>query len=247
MFTDDNTAEKSIGSITFQPFASSDVQAVVDEYERTWGWGQNASRADAAVSSLLSRYVVLDYLRCVTRGDVASQAGRFMGVTFTRVDGEPPAFPDAGELMRATAAQLNADEQGAAALRGALRWNRLKEQLELGGGVRESTQAELLLFLVASGARGRGIGVSLWRRLMGHLAAHGVQRYYLHTDSSSDVGYYDHQGLTCVASRFASDHNEGEGQVPHPTDDFFIYVGDTNSMLVHEAGDSAGSSIGLSR
>ena len=56
---------------------------------------------------------------------------------------------------------------------------------------------------------------------MDYFANCQVARFYLHTDSSCDVSFYDHKGLTCIAARYAADHPEDGTDM----DDIFIYAG----------------------
>lgn len=54
----------------------------------------------------------------------------------------------------------------------------------------------LTLFAISSASRGLGIGKELLRCLTAYLSAHGTRRIYLHTDSTCNYGFYEHQGLT---------------------------------------------------
>ena len=90
--------------------------------------------------------------------------------------------------------------------------------------------SEIELFLVAKSARGHGVGGSLWRQAMDYFANCQVARFYLHTDSSCDVSFYDHKGLDCIAHRTASETvarlgGSADGEVPPLFDDMFIYRG----------------------
>lgn len=52
-----------------------------------------------------------------------------------------------------------------------------------------------------------------------YFAGCGVEWYYLHTDSSCDVGFYDHHGMQRVLTRLAADHPEDGDE-----DDLYIYA-----------------------
>lgn len=211
-------------AVTYRPMRWDDLEAVVREFDRTWG-GVGAP-AGSEVSLLLSRHFTLHYLEPATRGEVAESAdGRLLGVTLARVVGAEPAFPQAGEELRRVDGILRSLPDGRGPLDDTLRWHRLEEDMEDDAAINGRTQGELELFLVAAAARGRGVGGGLWRRFLDYLAREGVSRYYLHTDSSCDVGFYRHQGLACVAERLAADHPEDDRTDGTAMDDIFLYEG----------------------
>lgn len=200
--------------VVYRPMAWEDVDAIVEEYERTWGFG-------TPESALLSRHFVMHYLAPASRGDIAERDGRFMGVTLTRVAGLPAAFPEAQAELGRIDDRIRASVPDTRHLDGALHWHAVEEEMERDSGVEATAQGEIELFLVSADARDHGVGGTLWRRALAYLGACGVERYYLHTDSSCDVGFYDHQGLECVAERYAADHPEDHDMMG----DIFIYEG----------------------
>lgn len=207
--------------ITYRRMTWSDVDAVVKEFDDTWGdW---SSAAGTPSSIMLSRHFVLHYLEPATGATIAERDGRFMGVLIVRVPGRPILFPQAKQALADTDQALAADKaHGAAALRETLQWHALETDLERDTHVNDTTQAEIELFLVAGAARGHGVGGTLWRGAMRDFAGLGVRRYYLHTDSSCDVSFYDHQGLDCEIAWYAADHP----QYGDDMDDIFIYSGE---------------------
>lgn len=62
-------------------------------------------------------------------------------------------------------------------------------------GAREAA-AEFKLLIVSPAARGLGVGGGLVSRGEDHLAQTGATGYYLITDDTCDVGFYDHLGLS---------------------------------------------------
>ena len=216
--------------VTYRPMQWSDVDAICREFDRTWGHCSPAC-ADPATSLLLSRHFTLHYLEPATRGEIAeSEDGNLLGVTLSRVDGQPTLFPaTTRELARVNAA-LDATELGAACLKDTERWHGVEIEMEDALDLNARTQGEVELFLVAAAARGHGVGGTLWRRQMAYFADHGVERYYLHTDSSCDIGFYDHQGLDRVAERRAAERpgdaaDGGTDGGADGLDDLFIYAG----------------------
>ncbi|MBT1172832.1 GNAT family N-acetyltransferase [Bifidobacterium sp. MA2] len=207
-------------AITYRPIRRDDIDVIVEQFYLTWGV---AEPGDPDIARMTSRHFTLHYLEPATRGDIAEGPdGTFMGVTLARVAGRPVLFPEVSDELAHVDAALNATAQGADALARTNAWHRVEERMEDDVAVNERAGAELELFLVAPAARGHGVGGTLWRRLLAYFAHQGVERYYLHTDSSCDVGFYEHKGLTRTAERLAADHPEepaGDGE------DLFIYEG----------------------
>ncbi|NMN01623.1 GNAT family N-acetyltransferase [Bifidobacterium panos] len=218
-----NTATKATANgVTYRPLEWSDLDAIVEEFDCTWGETGSLSRD---LSQRLSRHFTLHYLEPATRAEVAvdEESGSFMGVTLSRVVGQPVLFDQVPQALAEVDGQLGSTAAGTRALSLTNGWHDLERRMESVLGINAHTQAELELFLVARAARGRGVGGTLWRRLLASFASQGVERYYLHTDSGCDVSFYDHQGLNRVAERYAKDHPDE----PVPDDaDLFIYAGE---------------------
>lgn len=79
--------------------------------------------------------------------------------------------------------------------------------------------AEIVLFIVAPEARGRGVGGRLFRAAMAYLGEHDVDEYFLFTDTGCDVGFYEHQGLARMAARDLADPGSAYAST------FFVYEG----------------------
>lgn len=211
--------------VDYRPVSRDDIDEIVTEFDRTWGgWGQAAG---TPTSMLLSRHFTLHYLVPTTRGQVArNEQGDFLGVTLSRVVGQEVLFPDAQDMLDQVNDELNSTDLGRRSLADTERWHRIEEEMEESIGINDTTQAEIELFLVAGAARGHGVGGGLWRRQMKYFADSGVERYYLHTDSSCDVSFYDYHGLTRVAERLTRDHPEDieASGTNGALDDIFIYM-----------------------
>ena len=65
-----------------------------------------------------------------------------------------------------------------------------------GASGRPEAAAEFKLLIVSPAARGLGVGGDLVSRGENHLAQTGAAGYYLITDDTCDVGFYDHLGLS---------------------------------------------------
>lgn len=221
MAATDTATNRTAEAVTYRPFAWGDLDAVIEQFDYTWG---DPEILGSDVSRRLSSHFALHYLEPATRAEVAvsEDDGSLLGVTFSRVVGRPVLFDRVSEALADVDARLNATSLGARALAQANGLHEMERRMESNIGINARTQGELELFLVTASARGRGVGGALWRRLLASFACQGVERYYLHTDSDCDVGFYDHQGLERVAARYAADHSDG------PSDDeadLFIYEG----------------------
>lgn len=228
------------GSVTYRPLAVNDLPVVIDEYDQTWGFKPLSGRRP--LSQMVSKRFVMHYLEGTTRAEVAELDGQVLGLTFAQVDGERPLYPHAQETLADIDDRLRADDTGSIALRETLYWHRAENRLERISQIGKVTQAELRLFLVSPKARGHGVGGGLWRRLMAYFQDRGVKRYFLHTDNSCDVGFYDHQGLVCNAKRIAADHPEDHVEKMYGRmNDLYIYSGEPSRTVRHRrrAGASA--------
>ncbi|AKV55000.1 hypothetical protein AB656_00475 [Bifidobacterium actinocoloniiforme DSM 22766] len=209
------------GAVSLRDMTWEDLDQVADEFERTW------SQADSdgeSLSRLESRHFVLRYLLTTSRARVACLDGRFMGVTLLGLAGQPILFPQAPAQLTQADAALSASDQGARTLERMQAWHRLEERVEDSIEVRSSAQAELKLFLVAAQARGHGVGGLLWRDMLAYLGQAGVKRFFLHTDSSCDVSYYDHIGMERAAARWSADHPEETDERSGFYEDIFVYA-----------------------
>ena len=228
---------------SIRPMAWSDMPDLVKEFDRTW---RVEDDRDGKVSQLSAEHFILAYLTQTTRARIACMGGRFMGVTLLRECQGPLSFPQAQACLEAVDDTLNSTPLGRKTLASARHWQATEVRLEEETGLTTPPQAELKLFLVSDKARGHGIGRMLWRDTLSHLDRQGVADFYLHTDSSCDVGYYDHQGMTCLAELGGKDYAafsqrpQADSQVDSlgvdPTffegiDDIFIYGGRVREQL----------------
>lgn len=224
------TANTATNGIVYRAVTWNDVDAIVDAFYQTWGVNEPG---DPAIARLTSRHFVLHYLEPATRAEIAEGPdGRFMGVTLARVAGAPVLFDRVPDALARVDNELGTTPQGADALARTKAWHALEERMEDDIAINDRAPAELELFVVAPAARGHGVGGTLWRHLLAAFAHAGVERYYLHTDSSCDVGFYEHQGLARVAERYVKDHpgeHIGDGE------DIFIYEGEVKPSGVDEA------------
>lgn len=75
------------------------------------------------------------------------------------------------------------------------------ERAEEVGEAKETNRAEIVLFIVSPEMRGKGVGRRLFDHMLSYFRAIGAGGYFLFTDSSCNVGFYEHNGLKRKASR----------------------------------------------
>ncbi|RBP98959.1 GNAT family N-acetyltransferase [Bifidobacterium xylocopae] len=208
-------------SVGIRDMTWADVDRVVREFDRTWS--QNDSD-DPTIGSLDARHFVMHYLVGSTRARIAELDGRFMGVTLLGVAGRPVRFERSRGGLEDVDSRLAGSPEGARSLRKMESWHHLEDAVEDSAGVRDQAGAELKLFLVSADARGHGVGGALWRDMLDYLRGEGVERFFLHTDSSCDVSYYDHIGMERLAARWGADHPEEVDERDGFYEDIFIYA-----------------------
>lgn len=224
---------------SIRPMAWSDMPDLIREFERTW---KVEADKQGKVSQLSAEHFVLDYLTQTTRARIASMDGRFMGVTLLREGVGPLSFLQAQACLESVDASLGSMPLGSKTLASARHWHATEVRLEEEAGLTAPPQAELKLFLVSGRARGHGIGRLLWLDALTYMDGKGITDFYLHTDSSCDVGYYDHQGMTCLAELKGRDYQafseqqgaDSRGVDPaffEGVDDIYIYGGKVREQL----------------
>lgn len=214
-------------TVRYRSIGQHDIDDIVTAFDQTWGWSSEGQTGPNPISMQVSRHFVLHYLLPTTQGSVALLSGQFVGVALTAIPGEPVLFPEARQVLATVDGELASTPEGAAALRMLRYWHEIEPRLEEQVGISHASYAEVELFLVTAAARGRGVGGALWRRTLRGIATHGVQRYFLHTDSSCDVRFYDHHGLDRVLTRRSADHPEDLERCGERLDDLFIYSAST--------------------
>lgn len=222
-----------------RPMTWNDMPDLVKEFDGTWRVQEDEG---GQVSQLSAEHFVLDYLTQTTRASIACMDGRFMGVTLLREGRGALSFPQAQAHLESVDAALDSTPLGRKTLASARHWQATEMRLEEETGLSCPPQAELKLFLVSDKARGHGIGRLLWRDVLHYLNGIEVANFYLHTDSSCDVGYYDHQGMTCLAElkgrdyaafsqRSRADSHEVDPAFFEGVDDIYIYGGNVREQL----------------
>ncbi len=95
----------------------------------------------------------------------------------------------------------------------------IAEDEKLEKHAKATTDAELRLFMMEPEARGYHLGSRTFNQWLTALRQAQAKTYFLFTDSSCSIGFYDHRGLTRVASMKSAIYPELEK---------YIYVGMAN-------------------
>lgn len=220
-------AAEERSQVEYRDVAWSDVDEITKLFEDMWFHIE--PHVGTPIAALSARRSVLRYLCESTDGEVAVLDGHIAGVVLLRVPQRPVLFKDAGTKLNIVDARLSADEEGSRALSDLMHWHGIEVCMDKDADVQERSGAELQLFVVSSRSRGHGVGGTLFRRMKRRLSAYGVERYYLHTDTSCNYSFYDHQGLERIAERPSSEDAvvAGDDDKPFwPSDDTrYIYLG----------------------
>ena len=186
--------------VLIRPMRCDDDEALADLLRRIWH-----DEGDPRVQAVVAR---ADWESCLARTTVAAVAeldGRPVGVMLGRIDGTDTRTPFGNRhlhaMMRAMATLLGSGEGRRAAAMlmdiGMVNAGLLRQARRMG----RRYQAEAVLFILEPDVRGHGVGRQLYDWLMDRFRAAGVRDYFLYTDTSCDVGFYDHRGLTRRAER----------------------------------------------
>ncbi|MCO6558631.1 MAG: GNAT family N-acetyltransferase [Bifidobacterium sp.] len=221
----ENVANGDAGiGVVYSPMIWSDVEAITRQFDETWGHYAPIGN-DKKLSMLLSYHFVLHYIEPATRGEIAHKNGTFMGVTLSRVVGQPVMFGNTRKEMAKIDERLNSTPAGHKALADLELGFEIERRMERQTRINDKAPAEVELFLVSSASRGHGVGGELWNRTMDYFQRSHVPMFYLHTDSDCDVSFYDRHGMERIAEREEQRHpDDGRDPQMAPTE-MFIYAG----------------------
>lgn len=145
-------------------------------------------------------YVNLDLnssLNSASMATVAEVDGQIAGMILVSVDSEPK---HGRMLTRSTLdAALTLHEQGPEI--SSYFYDRMKiessydDQLLAEASAKVDYEGRIVLFIMDPKFQGLGIGGKLYNAALAYLEEHGVQQYYLFTDSSCNYPFYDHKGM----------------------------------------------------
>ena len=187
-----------------RPMSRDDYTALIEMVRRMW-YGDPGM--DARVSRALAKADFEATLSRTTEVWVAETPDGLSGVVLGGVAGRRSwrrMLSSLRHLRRAagTLLPLLASREGRRGICGMLRINAADDRL-LRDATRECGRydAEVTLLLVDANVRGGGVGRRLFNRMMRTFREAGVERFFLFTDTTCNVGFYDHLGLVRCGER----------------------------------------------
>ena len=203
----------------------SDYPQLVELVSQTWyadddADGQETPDAvqDRGVASRLAAIDAQGGLARATHAAVAERDGRIIGVILASDSARVTRTQRTRHRLRQVrlALPLLASPAGRGGLMEQLAILQADRALVRASG--KTYPAESVLFLVAPESKGLGVGGRLFAHMLGTFREHGVNEYFLFTDTSCDYGFYEHKGLRRMAVEHI-DSAHGEAL------DCFLYEG----------------------
>ncbi|KAB8291515.1 GNAT family N-acetyltransferase [Bifidobacterium avesanii] len=205
-------------SVTLRPLRRDDYDALTELVRRMW-YADPEIGVDCA-----RRLATADFhhcLSCSTLATVAVRDGEVIGMILARVERRAPRWrstplnPHVRRVLR-EGFSLIVSREGRRGIREA--FGMVRTDAKLLHGLKSRYDAEIVLFLVDERMRGGGVGRTLFDHALSRFRTAGVRRYFLFTDTTCDVGFYDHRGLTRMRERYVP-HRDGG------SDTFYLYEG----------------------
>ena len=191
-----------MNNVVIRDITENDVPTLKAFMVAAWGDGWNLKRFDqnpGLFQALLDTYLSI-FLESSTFGKVATLNGEVVGAILGSADGEKPIFrqfqkniaPNVLALLGATPAE-RADIM-----------EHLSVSFQSIGALLESRRGayggSLEYLVVSEKARGLKIGKRLWDEVSAYFCSQKTEAIYLITDSQCNVGFYDHNGFSRVAT-----------------------------------------------
>ncbi len=186
-------------SLIFRRFEDRDAEQAARLFQQQWH-----ADLEPRAGRLVSEATVCNYLTDTDWGLVGEVDGRLMGIVLVSSD---PLGEAAGEPRRkavhdrwlarreALLAQLGPDTRFGRDVAGLeAEEGEVGRRYVKGGG--EGSGAEVKLLIVSPEARGMGMGRRLIQAVADHVREIRRDGFFLLTDDSCDVGFYEHLGLS---------------------------------------------------
>ena len=189
-----------MNGVTYRPIRRGDYPALKEMINQSFGLYRYIS--DPVVLNTLLNSYLQSCLAEQTFGRIAEKNGQVIGVIMGQAQGQYNPLRH-GPYLAAFAyysAKLH--------LQGALRRCDLSSYTtmhqiykQLLAPHQKEFNGVLTLFAVTAQSRGLGVGKALLGELLTHLAEGGTRRFYLYTDSTCNVGFYNHQGFKRIETQ----------------------------------------------
>ena len=181
--------------IRYRPMAPTDFDAMAALVGEVW-----YDAPDVRTAQLMGSVDLATCLRRTTYSQVVLVDGELAGFILARV-GLPGPQVDAEWARAADDATRELRACDPAAAESQLAYlqevDDINARLLAEGGV--EGRCEVVLFLLASAARGLGVGRALFDGAEGALAQRGAREVFLFTDDSCTWGFYEHRGMRRAA------------------------------------------------
>lgn len=209
--------------LAFRPFAERDFEPLSELMAETWLADCPARAASVAAQVELCEYAAETTWGCVC--ERPSDNTLLGAILIAEKDQEATG----AESWSARGDELLVEAEGnvtiAEAIRAEMGVVREEESLaaEYCASGEPESEAAIKLLIVSAAARGMGLGRKLVDAARAHLRECGAQGFYLLTDDSCDVSFYDHMGLRRAMSRRLAPPSQGQGEAC-TSEGFSIYV-----------------------
>ncbi|HJF18631.1 MAG TPA: hypothetical protein K8U78_05780 [Aeriscardovia aeriphila] len=207
-----------MNKVTMRRIMPQDIPWIISLDQRTWYPHEEGDAPEAA--QLEATLEVEALLTGITWSCVVEVNDKPAGIAVGTINSEKDAVDPA---IQAELTRLGdeAREQLARLKPQAIRFHAadIAEDEKLEKHAKATTDAELRLFMMEPEARGYHLGSRTFNQWLTALRQAQAKTYFLFTDSSCSVGFYDHRGLTRVASMKSAIYPELEK---------YIYVGMAN-------------------
>lgn len=199
--------------IEFREFNSGDYEALEKIIKDTWNYDRFAS---PKLAKKLSRLYLATCLCCQDFTRVAVYQGESVGIIMGRdvKNHRVRAKYALRALFLGTGIMITREGRNKARRFSGI--NALNEKMLAECG--RTFDAELEFFALRADTRGAGIGKSLYLAFADFMKSRKLKSFFLYTDSTCNVGFYDHLGLTQIA--------EGKfSPMPNNEMTFYVYEG----------------------
>lgn len=199
-------------TVSLRTLRDEDRDQIIDMLRRMW------YSYDGLEPEVAERLAELDWEHClsasseaivaVEEGSGATDGMRIAGIILGRIESRKRRGRGLRDRHLRRVARLglalSASKQGRDNLTMLARFAAANHALladAIGQRAGEPYPAEVTLFLVDDAMRGQGVGGRLYEAMMARFAESGVDEYFLYTDDTCDVSFYDHNGLARMGER----------------------------------------------
>jgi len=169
-------------------------------------WYKKEAEEDTELTNALVQIDLNTSLNKSSFGKVAVVDGQVIGVIMGSVEAQPNEL----RLLQTSSTPswltiLEKDENQRAGVLQDLRFEVEAQRKLITKYTANDYGGSIVLFAVHPEFKGQGVGSLLFEEMMQHFSNHMINKYYLFSDSMSDISYYDHRGLRQLDSAVRED------------------------------------------